>query len=153
MLKPESCLSEAEINEILTKAPVGNLALAMEDVPYTIPMNFVYHQGKIYFHCKPEGRKINYLEANPKACFQVSEVGEMIRGKNPCKYGYKFRSVTVEGVMQEVKEYQDKLDALEILSVKYTGPKLAVGKIMPGQVEKVRVFCLQPEIIAGKKDS
>ena len=39
--------------------------------PYTVPMNFVYDDGRVYFHCAKEGHKLDAIRACDKACFTV----------------------------------------------------------------------------------
>lgn len=35
-----------------------------------VPLNFVYSEGVVYFHCDPEGRKIEAIRANPGVCLE-----------------------------------------------------------------------------------
>ena len=49
-------LSEEECLEILKTAKRGVLAvLGDEGYPYAVPLDFVYEDGKIYFHCAKQG--------------------------------------------------------------------------------------------------
>ena len=61
------------IEAILRRAGVGRLGLAVDNTPYVVPLNYVYHSGAIYFHSADEGRKISMLKANPQVCFEVDE--------------------------------------------------------------------------------
>ena len=48
----EKQLTAEECNEILTKAEYGTLAIMGADgYPYAVPVNYVFHNGNIYFHC------------------------------------------------------------------------------------------------------
>jgi len=61
-----------KIGEILSATPIGRLAtIGGDGYPYITPVNFVYYQGNIYFHCAPEGEKLDNIARNPKVCFQV----------------------------------------------------------------------------------
>ena len=55
-------LSEEECLEILKTAKRGVLAvLGDEGYPYAVPLDFVYEDGKIYFHCAKEGHKLDAI--------------------------------------------------------------------------------------------
>ena len=44
-----------EMIRILTSSNIGRLAtLDTEGYPYITPVNFVFHEGCVYFHCAPE---------------------------------------------------------------------------------------------------
>ena len=51
MRRKRQQLSEEESVGILQKATAGTLALlGDDDYPYAIPISYVYHEGKLYFH-------------------------------------------------------------------------------------------------------
>ena len=66
-------LSQDECGSILTKVYRGFLSVNGEmGYPYTIPMNFVYDNGHIYFHSALQGHKIDAVKSSPNACFTVT---------------------------------------------------------------------------------
>ena len=64
--------SREEIEEILKEIPLGYLGMAMAGEPYVVPLNYAYIDGKILFHCALEGKKLDYMAANPRVCFSVA---------------------------------------------------------------------------------
>ena len=42
---------------ILEKGSSGVLALWDGEEPYAVPLSYVYHEGKLYFHCARAGRR------------------------------------------------------------------------------------------------
>jgi uncharacterized protein len=50
-----SRLSEAEIDAVLMEGQISYLALARDNQPYLVPLNFLYEKGLIYFHFALEG--------------------------------------------------------------------------------------------------
>ena len=46
------------MEEILREQDVGRLATAVDGVPYIVPINYVYKEGKIIFHSHKEGKKM-----------------------------------------------------------------------------------------------
>ena len=68
MRRKKQALSPAACDAILQAGTSGVLALAGADgQPYAVPLSYVYHEGKIYFHCAKAGHKLDLLDQNPKA--------------------------------------------------------------------------------------
>src|SRR4051794_11097981 len=74
-----------KIQHFLNQAKIGFLGLSTENVPYVIPLNFSFLNNAIYFHGAEEGRKITYIEQNPRACFTISENYGTITSPIPAK--------------------------------------------------------------------
>lgn len=65
-------LTQEEAEQILKTAQTGVLAVHGDDgYPYTVPVNHVYENGKIAFHCAKEGHKIDAIRRNDKVSFCV----------------------------------------------------------------------------------
>ena len=61
-----------EIDRILSSTNIGRLATSGEDgYPYITPVNFIWREGKIYFHSAVVGEKLDNLAREPKVCFEV----------------------------------------------------------------------------------
>ena len=52
------------INEILLKSDIARIALFDNEYPYIIPMNYGYKDNALYFHCAPEGKKLDLIKRN-----------------------------------------------------------------------------------------
>ena len=86
--------SEEECLSLLQSAPRGILSVMGENgYPYGVPMNFVYREGKIYFHCAREGHKLDAINANDQVCFTV--LSEPVR--NEGEWWYCLTSVIIFG--------------------------------------------------------
>ena len=49
MRRSEKAITDrGEVERILKKALVGYMGLSKDDLPYVVPMNFLYLNGKIY---------------------------------------------------------------------------------------------------------
>ena len=58
-------LAQDECESILTKTYRGFLSVNGDmGYPYTVPMNFVYDNGHIYFHSALEGHKIDAVRSS-----------------------------------------------------------------------------------------
>ncbi|WP_428739077.1 pyridoxamine 5'-phosphate oxidase family protein [Sulfurimonas sp.] len=113
-----------QIEEILHSISYGTLALAKENKPYSIPVNFVYEDGVIYFHGAKKGRKKEYMLHNSLASFSVVEPFSMIQSyfsSNDglaCPATHFFRSIICDGVVEIVEDYDTKVKALQLLMEK-----------------------------------
>lgn len=61
-----------EIIKIIEQCDVVRLGLYADDYPYVVPLSFGYEAADgsicIYFHCAAEGKKIDLLRADDRAC-------------------------------------------------------------------------------------
>ena len=110
------------IDDLLAGAPVGRLGTFGEDgYPMIKPLNFVYHQGVIYFHSAKEGEKIETIRKESRVCFEVDVPIAYVKSRveNPCKADYLYRSVIIRGKAGLVEEQVEKVTALRALMEKY----------------------------------
>lgn len=153
MVAKEAFLSDEEIEDLLRKTPVGYLALSRDDQPYLVPLNFIYDREALYFHCALEGRKIDYIRANPRVCFQAGETGGLISGENPCSHNYSYRSIIIEGLAEEVTEADEKEKILRSITAKYAAPEVAEDPISADLIAVTGVYRITPSVVSGKRDS
>jgi len=62
--KEKEITDSAEIEQIIRKARVCRLGLVDDREPYVVPVCFGYEKNAFYFHCAPEGRKIELIKKN-----------------------------------------------------------------------------------------
>ena len=90
MRRKRQQLSKEESIAILEKATAGTLALlGDDDYPYAVPISYVYHEGKLYFHSALAGHKVDAIRKCENASFCVIEQDDV----QPKKYTTFFRSV------------------------------------------------------------
>jgi nitroimidazol reductase NimA-like FMN-containing flavoprotein (pyridoxamine 5'-phosphate oxidase superfamily) len=107
------------LEEILNSSSIGVLGLFNGTSPYTVPVNFVYHEKHIYFHSAESGTKIDILKQNPIVSFLVFIDRGILPNKIPCKIGQSFKSIMITGEAAIVGDIKEKKDALEALIKKY----------------------------------
>ena len=62
MRRKRQLLSDDESIGILQKATAGTLALLGDNgYPYAVPISYVYHEGKLYFHSALAGHKVDAI--------------------------------------------------------------------------------------------
>jgi uncharacterized protein len=113
------CTDTHKIHHFLENAQTGFLGLSSEDVPYVIPLNFVWLNNTIYFHGSGEGRKGAYIESNPLACFTVSESYGTITSPIPAQTDTAYMSVIIEGSLQSVTNINEATAAMQVMLNKY----------------------------------
>lgn len=109
-------LTLAESEEILLSGREGVLALAGADgYPYAVPLNYVYADGKIYFHVAKEGHKTDCIRHSDKASFCVVSEGRIV----PEEYTTYFKSAIAFGRIGVVSDEEEKRRSLYVLTEKY----------------------------------
>lgn len=71
--RPEREISKEAAVELLKRGEYGVLSLGPTEngYPYGIPINYIFYEDSLYFHCGPEGQKLDILKQNKQACFTV----------------------------------------------------------------------------------
>ncbi len=121
MRKAFEITDEKMINEVIDKAEYGTLALCLNDKPYSLPINFVYVEGEIYFHGAKKGKKIEIMRNNSNASFSVVEDYSLLPSYfstdtgNACPATHLFKSVILDGHIVFVEDYEEKANTLESL--------------------------------------
>ena len=124
MRRKNQLLTDEECIEILNSSTSGTLALLGDnDYPYSLPISYVYNDGKLYFHSALTGHKIDAINMHSKASFCVIAQDKVV----PEKYTTYFRSVIAFGKICVIDSDAEKLRAIEILAEKYS-PQLAEGR-------------------------
>ena len=142
-------IPEEEAKEILRSATNGVLCLTDLDVrPYGVPMSFIYDSDKsIYFHCALTGRKIDCIKKhNCNACFTIIYQDEI----HPEEFTTYFRSVIAEGLIKIIDDRNEMIEALRLLSTKYS-PGLDCEPEIEKGLNRVLILKLDIDSITGKK--
>lgn len=129
MRRKEKQLTIEECHTILSKGEYGTIAtMGSDNYPYAVPVNYVFHNGNIYFHCAKVGHKIDNINNCSNVSFSVVTdvwVVPLIPEEN-CNeidlrfngFNTHFNSVTLFGKAQEVFE-KEKMDGLHALFKKF----------------------------------
>ncbi|WP_373232648.1 pyridoxamine 5'-phosphate oxidase family protein [Cohnella sp.] len=88
--------------------------------PKAVPLNYVYHNGKVYFHGSKQGEKMAGLANDPRAEFVVYQAHAFIPSyfSDPylaCPATVFFRSVRIRGHVAQVESPEEKASALAAL--------------------------------------
>ena len=137
------------IQKIIETSQVLRLGLVDKENPYIVPLNFgvVYDPMVFYFHCASEGRKIDILRRNNKACFQIDE-GRLVTAKVACDWGMEYKSILGYGKVSFIEKPEDKIFALDQIMKHYGGKKS--GNYPPGQIKKTTILKLVVDSLSCK---
>jgi nitroimidazol reductase NimA-like FMN-containing flavoprotein (pyridoxamine 5'-phosphate oxidase superfamily) len=116
MRRSKQLLSKEDTIAVLNRCTNGVLAcLGDEDYPYAVPLNYVYFNGKIYFHSAKSGHKIDAIAKNPKVSFAVIDEDTIVSEK----FTSNFRSVIAFGKAR-IADGDEWLEAMNALVEKYS---------------------------------
>jgi len=137
---------------LLREAKIGRLGTCREDEPYVIPISFVYDDGRIFFHGSKEGKKMEFIAANPRICLEADEA-EFVDGEDPCKLHWNYRSVVAYGRARVIEDTTEMLEGLRLLVDKYSPGKgdLLTRDRVEGYAD-LAVVKIEVEEITEKRD-
>lgn len=116
MRRKRQQLSEEECVSILNHATAGTLALLGDGgYPYSLPISYVYADGKLFFHSALKGHKINAIRSCDKASFSVIQQDDV----KPKEYTTYFRSVICFGNIHIIESDEEKMRAVRLLGNRY----------------------------------
>lgn len=117
MRRKRQLLLQDETVKILNENKSGVLGVfGDEGYPYTVPMSYIYSDGKLYFHCAKQGHKMDAIKMNHKVSFTVIDKDEII----PEKFTTYFRSAIAFGTARIVEDDDERLQILRNIVTKYS---------------------------------
>ncbi|MFC1712287.1 pyridoxamine 5'-phosphate oxidase family protein [Candidatus Poribacteria bacterium] len=109
-----------EMEAILRECDVGSLATVCPDgAPYVVTVNYVYHAGKIYFHCALTGKKLDNIASDERVCFETHVMERIVRAHHAIDFGTRYRSVIVHGRARQLDDPAAKREVLMLITTRY----------------------------------
>ncbi|MGD9567864.1 MAG: pyridoxamine 5'-phosphate oxidase family protein [Sedimentibacter sp.] len=147
MRRKDKQLTNEKCNEILKNSEIGVLSTICENgYPYGVPLNYVYFNNSIYFHCAKIGQKLDNIKFNDKVSFCVTCDVELL----PDKFDTNYKSVIIFGKAEEINEHEKEEALLELIK-KYSSKFMEQGI---NYIEKSKgatlVYKINIEHITGK---
>jgi len=148
MRRKNQKLTEKQCLAILRRAKTATLALSGDDgYPYSVPMNFVYEDGKIYFHGAKEGHKIDAIKNNPKVSMSIIDQEDVIE-EELTTY---FRSIILFGKAKILQDDDEIYQAVNALGLKYCNDEVAVEKEIQREWKDLCCVEITIEHLTGKQ--
>jgi len=159
-MKPQFEIKDKNIiNDVLSNVEYGTLALCKDNIPYCVPVNFSHIGDIIYFHGSQNSKKAEIISQNSSCSFSVVKPYSMIQSYFSSKEGlacpatHFFKSVHIQGNIEIVTGYDEKVQALESLMQKLQ--KEGAYRPMSDEIYQktmniTQVFKIIPTEIRGK---
>jgi nitroimidazol reductase NimA-like FMN-containing flavoprotein (pyridoxamine 5'-phosphate oxidase superfamily) len=148
-----------EMARILASTNIGRLATVdSEGYPYITPVNFLFHEGCVYFHCAPEGEKLGNLLRDPRVCFEADVPLAYLEvafnpERNPCRTHQLYHCVIIRGSARVIPDGELKTAVLNTLVAKHEGnrefPAVTADSV---DYRACRVVEIRPERMTAKSD-
>lgn len=140
-------LAREEIDSILERGSYGTLALQGDgEYPYSVPISYIFYDGKIYFHSLPAGHKIEAITTNEKVSFSVVDEATLV----PEEYTFHFRSVIAFGKVRVAAE-AERLEVFHAFAGKYSSPvPQAERRAKVDNCKRAQVYAIEIEHVTGK---
>ncbi len=147
MRRKDRELTKEEANELLTRCEYGTLStIGADGYPYGVPLDFVYDDNCIYFHCAKEGHKLENIENNCNVSFCVVNDVELI----PDDFSTKYKSTIIFGKAKEVFE-EEKMKVLVLILEKYSKEFMESGtRYIEAMWDKTKVIKVEIEHMTAK---
>jgi uncharacterized protein len=152
--KDREIISIDEKLEIITKCKICRVGLFDNNYPYIVPLNygFSYDDEKLtlYFHSAMEGKKIDIIQKNNNACFEIDCDTKLIEGENPCNCGYEYKSIIGFGKIILLGAKDEKINGLNCLMKQQTGKDIRYD-FNENELKNVIVLKMLVEEFTGKQ--
>jgi len=135
------------MEEIIHNSRVCRLGMVDGNKPYVIPLSFGYQSPCLYFHCAPEGRKIDLIQKNANVCFEFDRLIRLKKNKAACEWGAQYQSVIGDGKAVLVTDAQEKQQGLKQIMAQYSKRSF---EFSDENIEKTIVIQVKIENITGK---
>jgi nitroimidazol reductase NimA-like FMN-containing flavoprotein (pyridoxamine 5'-phosphate oxidase superfamily) len=149
----------AEIGEILSvidRCKVCRLGLSVNSQPYVVPLNFGYtftnNALTLFFHSAHEGRKIDMIKQNNRACFEMDCDHELLEAESACGHSFAFSSIIGFGTIAFIETVEGKIRALNLLMKHQTGKDIQ-HRYSEAQLDAVCVYRMNVTELTGKRKS
>ncbi len=141
-------LSEKETTKILEQGKTGVLGVTGDEgYPYTVPVNYVYYDGKIYLHCAKMGHKLDAIRQCSKVSFCVVEKDDVVADELTAY----FRSAVIFGRARILEAEDEIVHAAMALGLKYYDNPEAVNKEVQQSLDRLCCIEIRIEHITGKE--
>jgi len=146
--KEKEITDRAEMENILRRGEICRLAMAHDNIPYVVAVNYGYADNVLYIHSAPEGRKIDMLRRNNRVCFQVATDVAIINTDSVHNCNTKYKSVIGYGTASIIRDDPGKKVGLDVLMAQYA----SAGQEYPQTLlDKKVIIKIDIESLTGKQ--
>jgi nitroimidazol reductase NimA-like FMN-containing flavoprotein (pyridoxamine 5'-phosphate oxidase superfamily) len=149
--KDKAIEDPATLRRILGKAKHITVAMCKDGMPYLVSLSHGYdeEQDLVYFHCAPEGKKLDYMRANPTIWGQAVLDFGFFDGHDDCRQ--EFASVMFQGEVTFVEDPEEKLHAFVMTNKQLDAPSEGLQRVLDEHLERATVGKIRMSKLTGKK--
>ena len=146
MRRFRQAVSRDECEKILREEKRAVLSVNGDDgYPYAVPINFLYDDGKIYFHCAKAGHKLDAMLRDDKVCFTVHD-----SGYRKDDWSYYVTSVVVFGRARVMVDDTEMREKIKRFGMKYYPTEQEVDEEIRKDAARVNFVEITIEHMTGK---
>ena len=147
--KDREITNSSTLKRVLKSTKYVTIALCRNDEPYLVSLSHGYDEKRncLYFHCAPEGKKLEFWRANSSVWGQaILDYGVA----DECDYAYT--SVHFKGKVSLIEDLSEKSHAMEIMVRQLSeNPDTKLAKITPEKLAKTTMGRIDLGHVTGKK--
>lgn len=140
------------MDDVISRSKICRIGLNDEGEVYIVPLNFGYvrsgNRRVFYFHGSKCGRKAGLIRANSAVSFELDTDFRLMEADVACGYSAVYACVMGTGVIEELTDGEEKVQALSRLMETMTG--MNGWTFDEGRVDGVAVYRLDVEKISCK---
>ncbi len=146
MRRAKKQMSDPNVEALLIRGQDGVLGTIGDNgYPYTVVLNYVYYNDKIYFHCAKVGHKIDNIKRNDKVSFSVYDSVKVIGEELNTRY----QSVTVFGKARVLDATYEVL--MELIKKYSQIPIQMADQMIAKEIDITSIIEIDIEHITGKE--
>lgn len=151
MRRSEKAVTDrAEIDRYIVQAKVCRIGLADGGETYIVPMNFGYVDGSLFFHSAKAGRKVELIQRNGNASFEMDIDLGLVTDIDAYKCTNHFICVMGTGPIELVEDEAVRVKGLRALMDHYTSSSYRMSE---NCTDKTAVIRLRIETISCKRNT
>jgi nitroimidazol reductase NimA-like FMN-containing flavoprotein (pyridoxamine 5'-phosphate oxidase superfamily)/GNAT superfamily N-acetyltransferase len=146
--RKDRALDDEKTMQLLETGEYGFLAICGKNgYGYGVPLNYVLHGKSIYFHCAPEGFKLDHIRQNNRVSFCVVGRTKPL----PERFSTAYESAMVFGRIAHHLSEAERYRALDLIVAKYSPDFVEISKKYIGKsFHRTHILRLDIEFLSGK---
>jgi nitroimidazol reductase NimA-like FMN-containing flavoprotein (pyridoxamine 5'-phosphate oxidase superfamily) len=140
-----------KLRRVLRDAKHVTVAMCRDNEPYLVSLNHGYDEknGCLYFHCASEGKKLDYMRANPVVWGQALLDHGFFAAPDDCRQN--FVSVMFRGRVSFVEDLNEKRHAFLVTNRHLGAPSEGLRRVLEDNLARTTVGKISLEYLSGKK--
>lgn len=144
-LQSRAITERERIDRFILESEVVRLGMISDGEPYIVPLNYVFMDNTVYFHCATRGRKHEVLKNRSRVCLEF----DSMLGISEEKADTFYTSVIAWGNAEIITHRELGRKVLEMLVDKYLE---TTRKITDTMVDRTCIAAVRIEDVTGKEN-